>query len=795
MGLDYNDNSISELNDLQHIVHRPSAYVPDTGFEGRFTITREIVDNSTDELELLSGGTLEVFLFIDRLHQDYEIVVRDTGRGIPIGKLIDSFSKTKVSGKFSTDSYQFSAGSLGYGSSVTLALSKWFRAISLNKKVIGDVTIHRNDIPKQVNTINNELGKTGTIVMFSPDEGILSEGSRYIETIGKLDEFLAHLSLFCKFRIKLFVIEQVIPESIKFAETIPTIEFLDQLSQSTLPAFDSVSLDRETYIKNYFGVQRNWHGRFPIEGANSNDTLRIKGEILVLLSSTPSSSNKLTFVNNILFTDNASFHIKNLHTFLKDKLVGKIKDKNIKKFFIDNYKLPIWLVLDVKYSGAVFSGMSKTSFKDHSIVDIYQKLLTEIIDQSMLDKFYEIIEEHISVMFNRFSNSDFKVSSLRHMSLKLNRPTKFNNCKTTNSDIAELFLVEGDSAKSDQDRDANFQAIYTIGGKPINALTSIDNLSESSNDLKKNKIFQDIIRILNITPGNNDLSKLNFKKIFITTDADTHGYHIASIITGNLYALCPALLEQGHVYLVKPPLYSLKVKGSSPIYVKDTEELNVMLAYHLYYKCLDIKITGPGVDRTLSREEFVAFSELIIKIGDVLERLSQEYMIPAILLEQLSLMTNHINVANPNIDELRKWLQYDIRYIESSNIIIVSIGMDDVIVPLTQITDLIYSKILPLYREFFYGKTRLYVTTKLSELYKESPITLIQLYHMFQQMGNIFKIERYKGLGSMPPEARNISCFSPETRRAYQITSLGDVDTIFDMLGDDPTPRKRLISI
>ena len=232
----YNESSLKELTDLNHIVHRPSAYIPDTDYLGRQTIAREIIDNASDEMELLGSGIMDVFLFLNRRKKDYQVVVRDTGRSIPVGKLIDVFSKTKISGKFDQDSYQFSAGSLGYGSSVTLALSKWFRAIALNQDVIGDVTLHRDKIPTSIDTISNQLGHTGTIVMFSPDDDILTGNEEYINNLGNLEQFLSHLSLFSKFRTRLIVVEQPIPESIRQASSLQVIELsLIHISEPTRP--------------------------------------------------------------------------------------------------------------------------------------------------------------------------------------------------------------------------------------------------------------------------------------------------------------------------------------------------------------------------------------------------------------------------------------------------------------------------------------------------------------------------------------------------------------------------------
>jgi len=760
---------------------------------GLYTLAREIIDNSSDELELLGIGSIDVIMFHDHRRHTYQLAVIDSGRGIPRDKLIDAYSSSRVSGKFDTKSYRFSSGTFGVGSTVVCALSEWFRAITLNKDMIGDATIPYDNIPTHIDVVTNHLNRTGTIVLFSPDRVIFTGIQEFIEDYSKLTEYLINLSLFSKYQIRFIKVDNGIPKSIRTASSLQVIEYLDNICNTIQPEYNSASLDRNNYIQSYFGIQR-WNAKYNLLGQNVDDTLRIEGDILVSLSNTSGiSNNRLTFVNNLLFTDNSSVHISLLTKFIKGKMQNKIQDKNIKAFFIDQYKLPIWLVLNVKFSGAQFSGFAKVSFRDVAFKAPYTTLLNELITNEIIEDMYELMTEHINMCYNRFTNNDFKPSTMRKLLSNLSRPKKFNNCSTTDRQTAELFLMEGDSAKSDQDRSSVFQATYTLGGKPFNGLTDTRHINETISNIKKNDIFRDIIKILNITPGSNDLSNLNFHKLFIMADADTHGYHITNIMLGNLYILCPALIEQRKIYVTIPPLYSLDIKGNESIYIRNHTELVATLAYHVYYRCLDIKVKSDRYYKSLSREELVAFSELVIKIGDELDRLSDEYMIPSALLEQLSLATNFLDMKKPKVDALREMLGCDIKYIPTGNLLIVSIGSDDIVVPLNQITELIYARILPMYREFYYGKTKIFATTKNSALMSDSPVTLVQLHEIFKKLDSMFTIKRYKGLGSMPPGALAKNCFDPKTRRAYQIGSIGDIKTIFDMLGSDPTERKKLV--
>lgn len=791
--MDYNESSIVSLSGLEHIRHRSTGYIPDTGIQGIFHISKEIIDNSIDELALAKdGGVLNVLLFIDKGKSNFKLVVTDNGRGIPHQKLIDVFSNTQTSGKFSDVSYNgISTGSFGIGASVTLALANWFRAITLNRNVIADATIRYDNIPEQPEISPNDLNRTGTIVMFEPDTTIFRGITDYTNDYSKLTEYLIQMSLYNNFQIRLFVLDEMPKSAIKYS-TKELIDYIDKFCNGK-PDFDSRNLDKERYVTNFFGIARKWTKIIDIKAHNDNYTLLVDMSIRVLLQGGAASNSRLTFVNNILFTDAASLHISLLDRKLKSEIAKLITDSDVKDFVIKHYRLPIWLVADIKFKNAVFTGLEKYSFRDVSFIDPYQYLLNDIITDHVILSLYDVIKDHITTAYNKFSNNEFKVGSMKQLISKLNRPDKFNNCSTTDRQSAELFLVEGDSAKSDQDRDSRFQASYTLGGKPLNSLDTIEKLKASRDKLKKNAIFQDIIMIMNITPGSDDMSNLNFGKIIIMADADTHGYHITNIVIGNLMALCPALITSGRVYVTIPPLYRLSIKGSQSIYVRNTTELNATLAYHLYYRCIDIALVSDTYHDYLGREEYVVFSDLILTIGDEIERLSREYMIPPYLLEKLSLLTPYLNVDNPNLEMLRQHLGIITRYDNQSKILIISIGKEDIIIPLIQITDLIYDRLLPLYKKFYYGKTSIRITTKNSNLYRDTEVTIYHLFELFKQLNGMFKISRFKGLGKMNDVDRYRTCTNPETRRIFQITSLGSIEEIFQMMGRDATYRKQLI--
>lgn len=791
--MSYDKRSIINLTPLEHIRKLPSGYITE-GLNGIYHILKEIIDNSIDEVQLKGkNGLIDVIIFINKERNGLQFAVIDNGRGIPKEELINVFSNTLTSGKFTSKDYTFSTGSYGVGSSVTLALSKFFRAISFNGNVVADATIHHSNIPEEPIYSPNVNNNVGTIVTFEPDDQIFNNIDQFIEDHNVIYNYFYTLSLFGKYRIRMFTIFDKLPEIVRQADTQAFIQYLMNITDIEIPSYDSLKFNKEEYVNGFFGISKSWDKRFSIIGKNDEDTLRVEGDLLISLSNTFSGNTKLTLVNDILFTNN-SIHVTLLYQYIKDRIANYIPEKRVRTFFLENYKLPIWLVLDIKYSGAVFSGLAKVAFNDQSFQPKYISVLNNIFDEDTILQIFNTISNHISLQYDKFSNNDFRqTNAMKGLLQRLNRPKKFNDCSTTNRSTAELFLVEGDSAKNDQDRNSSFQASYTLGGKPFNGLTAPNKIEDSLYLLKKNALFQDIIRIINITPGSNNLSNLNFHKIFIMADADTHGYHITNIVIGNLYLLCPALIEQGHMYVVMPPLYSLRTKNGQAVYFNNAQELNVTLAYHVYYDLMEIELESSVHKNILSQEEFVVFCDMVMRIGDELKRLSVEYAIPPIIIEQLALMTNYLNINKPNVKAMEALLGCDIRHVPSGNLLIISIGSEDIIVPLNQISELIYNRILPLYREFYYGKNRIFITTKKTDSLKRSPTTIIQLCDIFDMLNKPFTIKRYKGLGSTPSKDKATICTNPETRRVFQISSIGDVNRVFDMLGSDPSERKKLM--
>lgn len=804
--MEYTDKHIQSLDIFDHVRLRSTAYVPDTNVEGQFGVIKEILDNSLDELENIQQPVKKLTVCLFYHNDQYIILIKDNGRGIPLNKLEDVFTKPFTSGKFNTKAYKTSSGLLGIGAKASIALSSKSKVISYRKEGIKSIYFwcENNKIKYQSSDIqSNMLNVSGSVTIIQPDISIFQNipeiiKSKELETT--IIEYFSCLSLFNKdFEIEFYI------KNINFDIFSKDNDYYWNI-EATLNAselkFNNKIFDRIKFLERYFETSFYINQQPSFNLNFNNDKLDYNASLIYIPSTKDynrlQNNNKITFVNNILIKDNESYHIRYLISTLKEYLAKFIQDTSLKEFFLKQYKFPFIFLIYSKFSGAQFTGTTKHSFRDNKFKSTFLPLLKSFLNQNsqLLEDMYELLSEHIVVQYNKFYNKALSVKNSKKILLELNRPDKFDDCLTKDRLQAELFLVEGDSAKSVAGRDPEYQAIYTLGGKTLNALIELGKENKSLEKLKKNIIFQDIIKLLNIVPGSNDISNINFGKILILTDADTHGYHIASILANNLRLLCPKLIDEGMVYLVEPPLYSIKFKSiNKKLYLRSDEDLVTMLSMYIYWECIRLALKGEHFDspKELSKEEFIYFINMVFKIGYLLEDISKEINIHPIIIECLceySYILNKLVLTEEDIEMLKSCKVWDnIVYDSKSHLLIISQGLNDYIVPLVKFTDVLYKKILPVFRKIGWPKLKLYVRGIEQNSY--IPATIIQLYEYLKTFEKLYTIERYKGVGSMSIQDRQESCMDRNNRIVRQIKGVGDIDVIYGMLGNNADYRKR----
>lgn len=792
--VDYNSSNIKQLSHVDHIRLRPASYIGNNGASGQRILVKEIVDNSIDELEECRGeGSVTMVLFRDLENSSYQVAVTDTGRGIPPGSLIDVFTKAMMGGKFDQNSYSFSAGLNGVGSTVVMALSSYFRAFSFRDGKIFDSGIlnHTDDEDKRIirNYSCPEDDKHGTTVIYVPDPDILNEITEFMDEPEIIVDYFAKMGLFIKFDLKLIIVDKLVPKKILTAEGPVISGYLDKIFVSD-GIFDNRTFNEKTYLRKKFGVKDNFEYGIGVNYRNGNGTLLLDGSINITFD--PLKTNSVCSINNIVFTDTESYHYTLIQNYLRKNLKIRIEDIKIRRFFEKKYVVPIWVYLNIKFSGAVFSGMEKSFFKDTNFRAPYYEALATILTDNVLDELLDSIQPHLNEAYIRFFSKEMKVSDSGILS-SLNNPLSFNDCGTNDASNSELFIIEGLSAREKQARDPEYQAFYAIRGKMFNAVDTYkpEDLIKSREALVKDPLYSDIIKILNLGP-NLTTDNLRFESIFLMADADIHGFHIANILISNLYIICPELITDGHMYVVKAPLYKINVGKKAPqMFARDYDDLLVGLANRLFYHVLEITLEIDGRRKVLNKEELLGFVGWVYQIGDFITSVSREYFVEPIILEQLALVIDKLD--DPDPEEMSKILKVPVQYDKETDILSCSIGVKDIYVPLAGLREIIKTDIRPALSEFIDRGIQPLVTTKKNNSLKNTPLSIIQLYEGFKKLQSSLTINKMKGLGQMSKSEKIATCMNREQRRAHQITEIGDLDAIFNLMGKNSKHRKALL--
>ena len=803
----YDENSIFTAEKLEHLRLRPTAYISDTAIRGQWHIAKEIIDNSVDELELLGEqGILKVCIVIDSKNSTYQLVVTDNGRGVPIGSLMNVFTVLHTSGKFNTNSYGFSSGSFGIGAKAAAALSKHFRAITKRPEGYGSLLVEDGIAPDDITIINTPAQQTGTVVFFEPDKLIFSEIPQFArEGYIQLVELLQLFSLFSKYDIQFYIHQGGLAKDVWNSDTFTALEYIDSIfANSSILYHNKVhQQDNSEFIRQYFCVTRPWAFNAYMEKPITDDTDILGYNIQLYAVKYGTEAGYLSLVNSVPISDVNSHHFNYTIQAIKNRLVKCISDKKIAEFFMSQYKLPLYITMNIKFRGAQFVGTHKTAFKDTSFIKPFKKSISESLANidDVIVNLYTLFEEDIISKYKYFVNGAIAVKSNKQLIFELNFPDKYLDCSSPNRDERELFLTEGDSAKSGEGRDSYRQALYPLRGKPYNAITAPDKIQDSIINLQNNKIFQDVLRIINLTPNTETFEDINFGKIFIMADADNHGKHIVNLVISNLYIINPKFIEAGFLHIVVPPLYGFHLKSGAKdkiICVRSAEEGINKLAAYVYFEALEIGILSPGVfdtPRILNKKEFVEFVRIVCHVGDMFTRLSKEHVIDPIILEQLAHVTYYLTPETMDLNYIRTVFNNEnIQYDSVNNILFMSVGLSDIIISLNSINESLYREILPFLNRICWQNMGITVSTRFTDVFKDQPISFVQLYQIFKSLDNQFSYKRWKGIGSMTPQDKISTCMNPDTRVTYQITSIGDVDRIFALMGSDSEARKNLLT-
>jgi DNA gyrase subunit B len=549
----YSASSIQVLEGLEAVRKRPSMYIGDTNEKGLHHLVYEVVDNSIDEALAGYCNLIEVVV-----HEDNSVSVHDNGRGIPT-ELHTKENKSALEvvmtvlhagGKFDKDSYKVSGGLHGVGVSCVNALSSYLRAEVRRE---GKIWMQEYSIGKPQGNVSvvGETDKTGTSIIFRPDDTIFQTTTYKYETLAARLRELAFLNA----GITLTISDERVREedgqfkSETFFSNEGLKEFVDYLDDTRIKLTPEII---------HIITEKN---DIPVE--------------IAMQYNTTFSENIHSYVNNINTIEGGT-HLTGFRRGLTRTLKNYAEQSGMLsklKFDIsgDDFREGLTGVISVKVQEPQFEGQTKTKLGNSEV--------SLAVDQAVSEALTHYLEENprsARIIVNKVvlaAQARHAARKAREMVQRKNAlsggglPGKLSDCSEKDPALTEVFLVEGDSAggTAKQGRDRRFQAILPLRGKILNVEKAM------VHKIFENEEIKNIFTALGVTIGTEEDSKalnmerLRYHKVIIMTDADVDGSHIATLIMTFFFRYMQDLIKAGYLYIATPPLYLLK-KGKKEAY-------------------------------------------------------------------------------------------------------------------------------------------------------------------------------------------------------------------------------------
>jgi topoisomerase IV subunit B len=539
----YDAQSIEILKGLDPVKRRPGMYT-DTASPDHLVF--EVIDNSVDEAIAGFADVIEA-----TLTKDNRIVVTDNGRGMPVDIHPDEgisgveliMTRLHAGAKFSNKDYAFSGGLHGVGVSVVNALSSRMDITILrngHKYAIG----FENGIKTRDLAVVGEVEKntTGTWVRFFPNPDFF-ERTSFSKTAIK--NALKSKAVLCK-GLKTSFLDEATGEK----ETWFYDQGLDEYLNENLK-------DHDTLFEK------------PFAGTCQTEDFQAVWAVNWVTQTRPDMEESYV---NLIPTRLGGTHVNGFRSGLLESLREFCKFRNLLPKGLFLAPEDIWnnvgYVLSVKLAEAQFSGQTKERLSSRhcaglvnlQVRDAFSLWLNQHVDQG--EALARLAMEHARSRVKK-SKKVTRKQAANGMVL----PAKLSDCTSDDQQRRELFFVEGDSAggSAKQARDRRFQAIMPLRGKIMNTWDM------PASAIMESKEIRDIVQVLGVLPGQEDISRLRYSKICILADADSDGLHIATLLCALFLKHFPRIVQGGHVFMAMPPLYRIDV-GKEVFYALDDEE-------------------------------------------------------------------------------------------------------------------------------------------------------------------------------------------------------------------------------
>ena len=599
----YNDDNIRHLSDMEHVRTRPGMYIGRLGDgslpeDGIYVLLKEVIDNSIDEFKMKAGDRLEI-----TIDDNLRVSVRDYGRGIPQGKLIEAVSVLNTGGKYDSKAFKKSVGLNGVGVKAVNALSTHFEVASYRDGKVRRATFERGIL--QTDNTEDSQDENGTYIFFEPDNTLFKEYS-----------------------------------------------FHDDIVENMLRNY--------TYLNTGLAIMYN--GRRILSRHGLEDLLkdRMTNDPLYPIIHLKGEDIEVAFTHSNQYGEEYYSFVNGQHTTQGGTHQSAFKEhiaKTIKEFFgkyeYGDIRTGIVAAIAINVEEPVFESQTKIKLGSTQMApdgDTINKYVGDFIKQQV-DNYLHIHQDVAEVIEGKIKETERERKAMagvtklaRERAKKANlHNRKLRDCRIHFSDVKNdrkeescIFITEGDSASGSitKSRDVNTQAVFSLRGKPLNCFGLTKKV------VYENEEFNLLQAALDIEEG---LDTLRYNKVIVATDADVDGMHIRLLIITFFLQFFPELIKKGHVYVLQTPLFRVRNKRTkikNKKMLDDTKKGDFITRY-----CYSEEERQKAIQELAPDPEITRFKGL----GEISPEEFAGFIGPDMRLEQVTLHKN---------DQVQKLLEY-----------------------------------------------------------------------------------------------------------------------------------------
>lgn len=529
----YNEDNIRSLEWQEHIRLRPGMYIGKMGDgtapdDGIYILIKEVVDNAIDEFVMGAGKTVEISV------QNGSVTVRDFGRGIPLGKMVDAVSKMNTGAKYDSKAFKKSVGLNGVGTKAVNALSSRFSVQAIRDNQTKTAIFEKGVLVEET-PVEESSGRRGTKVVFTPDP-----------------------SLFSNYRFQMEYVEKMVWNYVYLNPGL------------------TIYLNGEKYFSEN-GLRDLLQNT--LSGEVIHDIVHLRGEdieIALVHAERSQSEQYHSFVNGQHTTQGGTHQ-----SALREALVQTLRGFYQKQYEAADIRQSVIAAISIKVIEPVFESQTKTKLGSNDMGPDGPSIRSFVADflKNALDNFlhrHPEIAEAIQRKILRAERERKELSGIQKLARERAKKATLHNrklrdCKIHYNDLKNerrlettLFITEGDSASGSitASRDVLTQAVFSLKGKPLNCYGLTKKV------VYENEEFNLLQAALNIEDG---LEDLRYNNVVIATDADVDGMHIRLLLITFFLQFFPELVQEGHLYILQTPLFRVRNKQKTTYCYSDEE--------------------------------------------------------------------------------------------------------------------------------------------------------------------------------------------------------------------------------